>query len=809
VRTGAAGVVALSAVIAPLAIAIVQSRAALVLLLGSLRAIGPAAAGAGAGVGVFTTAATGATAATTRLTASMGALSRAFAVLGAAAVGFEIGTALNEPLTRYRLSVDEAAQSTVRFAVDVDAIGQAGAEAASRFANFGDVAVKTAGEVQQLGESQREAYREALDGLNAFLRGRAEELIAQQRSTELTAEQRAELQELFKRLDQVRKGYVDLNSAALGAAESVAEIGRSADSAEVTKLADEIRRAAREGDNLGAVIAGAFDGVDFDNEAGKLGRIALSFEEAGRTAGEAGRQIREGIAKEIAGLSGTELRRFQSSAKAAFESVGAASSAAASSLDKAFEEAVRRLGVSFEAAGIKVTEEGAEIIATFQTLAESGRASGAAIEQGFTSALGRVSTSAEVQQLREALASAAAQGIISTEQYNAALKEVQDRLKEIAEAAKGTQTPKPDPDAADKYRDLGNAAKEAGEGAEEAAKGLEGANEQAAAGGGFAGLYANALLALRKEFQATSQAAVDLFLGYQKLAARGGAGSDLLGLLDALERAGEQTRRELSASRNAADLLAVGLGAVAQATDAAALSATDFSARFSGSTESIREEVSRLLAEIQAVESGAGNAASGLQFLDKSTLDNLKRQAEGAAQSINRIEDAARAAQQQLDELERRLQDEADAAAGNEEAIKQREFEDELRRIDELAAAGGTAAQQQAERLKRLAEQAFARDLQQIRDRERAQVESDNRVRDNQERNSASQQGSGGGGGGVDRRSRTADTRQPIADPRAPSSAPPVQFIFNGPTLGTPEDLARDLRRQFDRLDRIGNNPRR
>jgi TP901 family phage tail tape measure protein len=812
VRTGAAGVVALSAVIAPLAIAIVQSRAALVLLLGSLRAIGPAAAGAGAGVGVFTTAATGAAAASGRLTASLGGLSRAFAVLGAAAVGFEVGTALNEPLTRYRLSVDEAAQSTVRFAVDVDAIGQAGAEAASRFANFGDVAVKTAGEVQQLGESQREAYREALDGLNAFLRGRAEELIAQQRSTELTAEQRAELQELFKRLDQVRKGYVDLNSAALGAAESVAEIGRSADSAEVTKLADEIRRAAREGGNLEAAIAGAFDGVDFENEAGRLGRIALAFEEAGRTAGEAGRQIRDGIAKEIEALSGRELLRFQQAAQFAFDSVGKSGSSAAAALNQTFEQAVRRLGVSFEAAGIKISEEGGNIIATFETLSQSALANANAIEQGFTGALAKVSTSAEVEALGQALATAADQGKISAQQYDQALQQIQQRLAQIQGQSAAIQPPAPPPpNVADGYRQIAEAATDTGEAAKTAAEGIEQSNDAAAAGGGFSALYAQQLLTLREEFAETSQAAVDLFLGYQKLAARGGAGSDLIGLLDSLAAAGEQTRRELRSSRTAADDLAGSLSAVTSATDLAAFQASEFGARFSGSAEGASEELARLLLEIEAVENGVSNAASGLQFLDKATLENLKRQADGAAQAINRIEDAARAAQQQLDELERRLQDEADAASGNEEAIKRREFEDELRRIEELAAAGGTAAQQQAERLKRLAEQAFARDLQQIRDRERAQVESDNRVRDNRERNASGGGGAGAGsGGGIDPLRAQPERRQSAQNPRGVGGdGPAVQFIFNGPTLGTPEDLARDLRKQFDKLDRIGNNPRR
>ncbi len=810
VRTGIAGLTALTAVVAPLAIAIVQSRAALVLLLGSLRAIGPAAAAAAAG-----TTALGRSIAL--LAGPVGIVVAGFGALAAAMLASK--AAAEERLATERQGIQslrEYNDSLQERIEKEELLKRAQAEGRDEVQQTAVENLRAAtAELVEVEERLRVAREQALSQ-SGLLGGST--LALERRQSELrdTIKQASAEFERQGALLVKQRGVYGAFEQVIGnlpgklkqVAQSLNEIASDDQKSPAKLLEDQFRKASAEADGLAGAISNIFKEANFEKDAEKIGAVSVALAAVAEDSEETARVVRETLAAELGKLSGTDLLRFQQAAQFAFDQVGRSSDKAAASLSGTFEQAIRRLGVSFEAAGIGISEEGGNIIATFQTLAQSGLANANAIEQGFTNALAKVSTSAEVKALGDALASAAARGQISAQQYDQTLKLIQQRLAQIQNEALGTEPPPPPPkETTDGYQRLASAATEVGKGAEEAAKGIEKANEKAAVGGGFAGVYADALLALRKEFQQTSQAAVDLFIGYQKLAARGGAGSDLLGLLDQLAGAGELTRRQLAASKSAAEQLANSLSGVSSATDLAAFAASDFGARFAGSTAGATEEIARLLAEIDAVERGVGNAATGLQFLDKATLENLKRQAEGAAQSIRAIENAARAAQEQLDALERKQLDEADRAAGNEEAVRRRQFEDELRRIDELAAASGSSAQQQAERLRRAAEEALKRDLQQIRQKEREQIDSDNRVRENRDRPSGSTQQ--GGGGGIDRQRPESEPRAPLADPRATSDRPPVTINFNGPTLGTPEDLARELRREFSKLDRIGNNPRR
>jgi TP901 family phage tail tape measure protein len=802
VRTGIAGVTALAAVIAPLAIAIAQSRAALVLLLGSLKAIGPAAAGAGAGVGVFTTAANTATAASGRLTASLGLLNRALGVLAVAAAAGSFGKdVLGPALDDIRLAATESGKGVARLAEEIQAAGAAGAQQAGQFRNFADVQVKSAEAAAQLGDAQREAYRTALEGLEQYLKGRGRELVAIKQRGEATDREIKELDETKKRLAEVRQSFVDLDRAGLGAADSIAAVSEAADSAPVTKLADEIRRAAREGKGLEEAVAGAFDGIDFENEAGRLGQVALAFDEVSRTAGVAGQQIRDTIAKEIAGLSGRELLRFQQAAEFAFDNVGKSGRAAGNSLAQVFELASRRLGVSLEAAGVQISEEGGNIIATFQTLAQSGLTNANVIEQGFKSALARVSTSAEVKALGDALATSFAQGKISAQQYDQALQLIQKRQQEIKNEALGIEPPAPPPpEVAKGYQAIATAAESAAGEAEGLGQATEQATQQST---GALDAYIRALINTQREFAefaSSNDKALEIF--NRRFEAAAARAQNLTQAYDALNSTAAGLRQELATQQAIALQTAAGLDRIAGAADLAQFALADVGAGLAVGLEATQAEAEGLLQAIEDVRNGAENAREDLQLLDDATLDKLQQAAQRAADRVRSIGEEAANASQQLAELERRLQDDADRAAGREEDIRRRQLQDQLDEIDELAAATNGADTERAARLRRLAEEAFQRDLQLIRAREREQTDSDDRVRDRRQQNEQSS-GSGSSAGRGD--SSRATPARPAASTPTP---PPIVITFNGPTLGTPEDLARELTRQIDRLQRTGFNPR-
>jgi TP901 family phage tail tape measure protein len=817
-RTGVAGVVALTAVVAPLAIAIVQSRAALVLLLGSLRAIGPAAAAAGAGMGVFSTASTGATAAAGRLSGSLAILSRAFAVLGAAAVGLEIGTALSEPLTRYRLSVDEAAQSTVRLAFDVDSVGQAGAEAANRFANFGVVAVKTAGEVQRLGEQQREAYRASLEGLNAFLRGRAEELIAQQRSAQLTAEQSKELSGLFTRLDEVRAGFVNLDSAALGAAESIRAVGVAGATSGVQDVAVALTEATSSAEAFGEALGGLFDGLDITAESQKVGDIALALAAVGSTSAEAAATVRDTLAAELAKLSGVDLLEFQRAAEAAFGSLEGAAFDASNVLDTTLQEQLRRLGVNMQAAGVQITDTGRQIIASFQAIAESGRASAGAVQAAFTAALGKATTSAEVEALGETLKRAFDAGKISAQQYGAAVSAAAERTREIVAGAN---------DATGAIGQIGEAGKAAAQSlinafratranlAAEANRIAASIGEALASGGATDALKAQ-LAGVEAQIQATNAQISGLESGLNDVGKSGidagknasnGLGTIIQsakGATDAAKDAGAAVEDIGDKSTEAGEKVKSGvssalLGLISITQDARA-TAEDFGVAATEAFERLRGELgivnrtgkstAAVMQEIADRAQGAADFAEELKLQIGDTEARAKRTADAVAQ----IRDRAREAASELDSINRELQDEADRREGNDEAIRRREYETLLRRIDESAKKGDAASAASAAKARALAKANFDADIAEIRAREREQLDSDRRVDDDR------RQRSGGGTGA------TGSGALPGREAAQPAGGFGGTINITGVT--DPQEVARQVIREIERLDRRGFNPR-
>lgn len=819
-RTSVAGVTALAAVIAPLAIAFVQSRAALVLLLGSLRGIGPAAAAAAAGVGTFTTAANTGTAAATRLSGSLGVLARAFAVVAAAQAGWEIGSALNDPITRFRLSVDDAAKSTVEFAFDIDEVGRAGQEAADKFANFQDVAVKTSEDVQRLGEQQREAYRVALEGLNNYLKGRITELAVRQRSKKLSEEEQEELQRLFGRLDEVRKGFVDLDSAALGAARSISEVATGGASNAVKQLAGQLLEAADDSKKLGEELGKVFKGADFDGGLVALSEIALAIDTAAASSTAAGDAIREGLAKELANLSGEDLLRLQQGAQLAFASVGESATGASTVLDTIFAESVRRLGVNVEAAGLKVTEQGRQIIAAFRAIAENSKSSAATIGAAFNAAINRAQTTAEVQELEQQLRNAFNTGRISAQQLGLAISAAAARTAEIKTGALEAQGA---------LGDIGTAGRQM---ARDLIATLQAARGTLAT---EADAIARAIAKALSEGKPTD-ALREQLAGVE--AQIQGTNTQIEGLEKGLAGIGDESDRTANRSNESFNKLRDGLkDAALQAKDTAAavgsigqqgqqageevelgvsnalLGLIEYTKQARSTVEELGpaavEAFERLRGELGVVDTTGRSTADVMQLIaDRAAnaakaAEELKLQIGDTEERVKRTrEEMARLAQQtqeasnELADLNRQLQDDADRRAGNEEAIRRREYEEQLRRIAELERQGGASAAIQAAQARQLARANFEADLREIREREREQLDSDRRV--DSERNRRRSGGTGSAGAGL----VTTGPRTVLRE------IPPVVININAEQFGNVEDLARKLSPQLDRLQRNGFNPR-
>lgn len=295
-----------------------------------------------------------------------------------------------------------------------------------------------------------------------------------------------------------------------------------------------------------------------------------------------------------------------------------------------------------------------------------------------------------------------------------------------AEAAFGDLSPAAD----DASKNIGNsmgratkALRDTADAAQGAAGGIGSASDAATAGNGVVGAYINRLVQLKEEFNATSAAAEDLFTRFQT-AQGGGVGQSLTDLFQDLEDAGIQTRIELANASTAADLLARDLQAVGNATDEAGYSALAFGNRFGGNLARAGEEAARLVQDIEAVQAGAENARDDLKLLDRATLDQLKSEAQAAADAVAGIGDEAKSALEELQSLNRELQDEADRAAGNESAVLERQHQDRLAQIEELAATAGSAGAAEADEARRRSEEQFAREMAQIAAKRAAEREA-------------------------------------------------------------------------------------
>lgn len=419
---------------------------------------------------------------------------------------------------------------------------------------------------------------------------------------------------------------------------------------------------------------------------------------------------------------------------------------AQASLDSAFDT----LGVSAELAGRAITATGQKILDAFGEVAQAGQTTGEQVAASFTGALAKVSTSAEVRALGDVLLQAFMRGKIGAAEFGAAVEAADARLRQIRGNAAGVGDALQD--AGQQGRDLSASAAQADNAlrnAAEGARGLAGAGRQAAdatreaadaagalgqnlQGAGQEGQTAGetlygAMRLARSEFEATSQAAAELF--DRNLYEASELGRSIDDFFRAIQQAQEATRQ-----------------AVEQQLEAASNQAR----AYANLSDGLIQRLQATGRTAENLENAAARAGTTFNLLGEQQLGPLRSALSAAAGQLRQIENEANSALASLEALGREEEKAALRRAGDERRLQELEFQERLREIDELAARAGARGRQQAEEARRRARENHEAELREIAERARAEKQAAAEARRERGRDSAGgSSGSAAPAGGV------------------------------------------------------------
>lgn len=518
-----------------------------------------------------------------------------------------------------------------------------------------------------------------------------------------------------------------------------------------------------------------------DGERAVLGAL----KELGVTAQAAGFQVTEAGQKIIDNLqlvASEAVATGQQFKAAFFKAVESAQTVA--EIDKMRAS----LKVAFDSGKIGATEYAslAKVAAerTAALKSEADKAAGGLAAMGDGSAEAARKIIASMEGARSAVASKAAQiasDIANALDANGQVKPGQEnvvtRLKQqSAEADAEVQRLTGNINTAkDALKGAGDKGTEAGQqiqqGAQQAAGAVESvgtAAESAGQGVGAMGAGYTALLQqLNEEFAAVSENARKFFVESQRGIV--GVGIPLEKSFAKLQEIGRFVREVIASQKEQAASLSTLFGQLEQDGIEAGTAWESFGRQGADSLEQF------------ALAVREGRADIGL--LNQADLDQLADNAEKAANKIREIEQAARDAKSELADMQRQFQDEADKRAGNEAEIEKRRYEDQLRRIDELAAKGGAAAAAVAAENRRLAEIEHKARLAEIEAEARAKKKADGGKPDDRPPTSPTRPNNNGGGGGG-------------------GAAGGVTYQITINSNGTTEEQARQLIKEIERIQR-------
>lgn len=608
------------------------------------------------------------------------------------------------------------------------------ADLSKQFAEFRKQQVLSAEQTAALSESERAAYSTGLEGLRQFTEAQIRSIETLQKAGIATDEQVKQLENLRTSLTTVKGGFDALSSGAATASDAITQ--------HLTTGALEFKKALAGIDTdakaAAAGISGIFQQLDF-GDIKRVGDLSLAINAIAKSSDKAAIAVRDGLGEALKTLSGDQLQQFQSASLAAFEALGINAKDAAAVLDTVLLTALERLGVSAGNLGVDMTKAGRDIIATFTTVAENIRASGAQIEAAFKAAIAKTSTLDEAKQLGRILETAAAQGRIGFEQAERAAAALERQIHKINEGLNPL---------ADAFAVLGvksqqqledtriSAQRAFNEIVDGARRGIASQEDVRRA---FVA-YAQTALAASKDSAGFAKEQVESQLKVQ---------ASVLGVTDALKDAGlagetsgkqvteayTQAQAAIDAAATAAGNLATNSGTAAAATNQAAKAATAGAQAAQGAFVALNNEQTRAQNVLNEYLFKFGNLAniglSDAQFILSQlggiigqTADELRGRIAELTQTAQQAEQAA----QQLRSMRQQLQDDSDRASGNDTAIENRQFAEKLRQIEELAKASGAAGIADAQELRRLAEEEHQRKLKQIEERKNAEINANREV---------------------------------------------------------------------------------
>lgn len=572
---------------------------------------------------------------------------------------------------------------------------QAGQKA---YAEFAGVVVEKSGELAAKSEADTQAYIEQLKGAIQYTQALGLEAIATGDNIGKIAA-RDKLDQLRPALEAAKQQMVELREASALTFETVGKVGIEAAAKFDTLIAS--------GKSAKEAVDGIFKDVDF-TKAGGLADAAAQITAIGARGTEAAAVVRDELRAQILKLSDEDFAKFKQAATVAFNSTFQGSEQLKQSLAGINLE---RLGVDIEQIKTGFSAAGRAAIDAFvgarnevETLGLTAEQKANAIGQAFDKALGQAKTKADLQALSAELVKAFDRGEIGIDNYSARLDEVKAKIAGIGKPESGAgDVGKAALDSATTAaQNLGTAVGEAGTKATEAsAEVTQGASNAAQAIQDIYSGFAN-------ELGKTSQAAVEKYTTLTRSIFELSAGiADFSGLAR-FGKAAEDAYAIINAQIDRQKEGVAGLSGQYSALSDEAVAAMI----------ATRGGADQVAASFAMIADEARNGRSEFDLLGQADLGGLASAADAVAAKVRQIGEEAAASKRQLADLASSFQDQIDQINGNQEAVENRRFQDDLRRLEELRQAAGDANTSEYNDAVAAAERLHQLKLKQLREQE-------------------------------------------------------------------------------------------
>ncbi len=392
-------------------------------------------------------------------------------------LAFEQIQKIQAALDNYKKASLDAELTTINFASIQQELTRTGEQLTAVYRDYASVAIRSSGEIARLTRAEADQYVFALEQARNYYRGIA---VAAKAAGDAQAQAAAvqQFEALGGAIDRAKQRLTELASEAAK---------QQALNAFVNAAVANFDKLASKGESVRKVVSGIFEGLNLATPRGVEQAISI-FDQVSVRGTVAAEAIRDELSAAIAQVADADLPRLQ---QAATQAMGAGTEGA-----KAFAAAVEsinltRLGVDVEAVRTGFTKAGRAVVDQFNGAVKEVNRLGLtaaqrsqAIVTAFESALGKASTSNELQALKRSLQDALSGGSVGAAEFAEQVARIDEKLAALAgkgqSASKVISTGMAE--AADSVRTVQAAADDAGTSMEN--MGETGANAGAAAAGG-------------------------------------------------------------------------------------------------------------------------------------------------------------------------------------------------------------------------------------------------------------------------------------------------------------------------------------